>query len=95
MTKEKVYDNQINPLMARIIKICQKHKIAMLADFALDEDLACTTALLTAEFSPNENQIEALRILKRKPFMMAETIKTKPDGSKHITLRRITLRRIS
>ena len=39
MTKEEVYDSQISPLMAQIISICKEHKIAMLADFTLDEDL--------------------------------------------------------
>ena len=35
MNKEDVYDTQINPLMAEIIKICQENKIAMLASFAI------------------------------------------------------------
>lgn len=33
MTKEDVYDAEINPLMAKILDICRQHKIAMVASF--------------------------------------------------------------
>lgn len=91
MTKEEIYDNQINPLMAQIIEICKEHKIAMLADFTLDEDLRCTSCLLADEYGPSEGQLRAHAILKpQKTFALAETIETKPDGSKHVTIRRIS-----
>jgi len=51
LPKEKIYDEQINPLMAQIIKICKDNDIAMFANFRLgfdesiEEDLLCTTAL--------------------------------------------------
>ena len=35
--KEVVYDRDINPLMARIIKLCKKHGISMFATFSLDD----------------------------------------------------------
>jgi hypothetical protein len=90
-TKEQAYDDQINPLMAKIIDICKKHKIAMLANFRLGEDLFCTTALLAAPHSPSQGQLDAYECLKPEPaFAMAETIEEKPDGSKRITLRRIS-----
>jgi hypothetical protein len=91
MTKEKIYDEQINPLMGKIIDICREHKIAMLADFAIGEDLKCTSALLADEFSPGEGQLDAYEILKpKKPIMFAETTETMENGSKRITIRRIT-----
>lgn len=43
MTKEQVYDSEISPLMEKIIAICKKHKIAMLCDFGLGDDLKCTS----------------------------------------------------
>ena len=54
--KEAVYDNQISPLMAQIIALCEEHRINMIADFCLgpeaDEDadnfgvdVWCTTYL--------------------------------------------------
>lgn len=49
-TKEQVYDEEISPLMARIIEIAKEHKIAMLASFHVpsdyNEDLQCSTVLL-------------------------------------------------
>lgn len=89
--KENVYDEQINPLMAQIIAICKQHKISLIADFGLDDDLHCTSALLTEEYSPSDEQIRAWQILKPdEGFAIAETIETKPDGSKRITMRRIS-----
>lgn len=89
--KEQIYDEQIDPLMRQVIAICKEHKIAMIADFALDEDLKCTTALLADEFSPSANQIKALEILKpRKAYALAGTTETLPDGSKRISINRIS-----
>jgi hypothetical protein len=90
MSKETVYDEQINPLMAQIIEICKEHKIAALANFRLDEDLCCTTALLADEYDPSDEQLEALSLLKKKPFAMAVTEETKPNGDKKLTMRRIS-----
>ncbi len=90
MSKESVYDKQVNPLMAQIIAICREHKIAMICDFALDEDLRCTTALLGKDFEPAPGQLEAFELFKpRKPFAMAITEETRPNGDKKITMRRI------
>jgi hypothetical protein len=47
--KEKVYDSEINPLMAQIIAVCKREHIAVLATFAIDGpediDLRSTTCL--------------------------------------------------
>ena len=64
ISKESVYDEQINPIVAKIIDICKEHKIALLAQFGLDDDLVVTTALLTKEYSPTKKQIRAYDILK-------------------------------
>lgn len=89
MSKEQVYDEKIFPLMGEVIRICKEHKIAMLADFALDDvDLHCTTALLADEFGPSEEQIHAYRLFKpKKSLAVAITEETKPDGLKKITIR--------
>jgi hypothetical protein len=96
VTKEEIYDNEINPLMGRILQICEDHKIAMIADFALDgEDFHCTSALLEKEYEPLNNQLKAFQHLKPQSssggfVALAETTETNPDGSKRITLRRIS-----
>jgi len=64
MTKEEAYDKEIAPLMTRIIAVCQANKIAALCDFALDDDLKCTTSLLTDEYDPPDSMLAALRHLK-------------------------------
>lgn len=49
-TKEQVYDDEIAPLMAQIIAVCNDHKIAVVAQFhvpnADDAGLVCSTVLL-------------------------------------------------
>jgi len=68
MSKEEVYDSEINPLMLKIIEICKREKIALLANFQLsgkgEEDLKCTTALLAKDFEPSKEQIGALSLLQ-------------------------------
>lgn len=91
MNKEAIYDKQINPLMTKIIAICKQHRIAFLADFALGDDLKCTSAILEDDCDPTDNQLQALDLLKpQSPFAMAITTETKPDGSQHVTMRRIS-----
>ncbi len=45
MTKEQVYDEQINPLVTQITAICKEHGINTHATFFLDDELLCTTHL--------------------------------------------------
>jgi len=45
---EDIYDNEISPLMQKIIAICREHKIPVIASFAYENDEengvgACTT----------------------------------------------------
>ena len=64
MSKEEIYDSQISPLMAQILKICREHKIAMIADFALDNvDFHATCAELSPDFEPLDNQLDAWKLL--------------------------------
>ena len=65
MTKEEVYDEQISEMMTKIIQICHDNKIAMIADFALDEDLKCLTVLLSEATDPPDNMVEAAKILRQ------------------------------
>lgn len=90
MTKEQIYDEKINPLMAQILTICKDHKIAMLADFSIpnedDDGLKCTSAMLDKEHNPPENMLKALELLRPRrglrPLMMTTT---HADGSKTLT----------
>lgn len=77
--KETTYDSEISPLMSQIIEICKRHKIAMLADFCLDDNedgeaLKCTTALLDESHDPEPEQLEAIRVLYKQPLLVAFTI---------------------
>lgn len=68
MSKESVYDNEISPLMAKILEICKREKIAMVAQFSTpndeDPDLLCTSALLDKEYNPTKAQLAAFGLLK-------------------------------
>jgi hypothetical protein len=87
MTKGQVYDSQIAPLMEQIIEICKQTKIAMIADFGLDDDIHCTSALLANEYFPSDGQLEALKAVSpKRGIAVAETIETLSDGSKRVKI---------
>lgn len=94
MTKEETYDTEIGPLMAKIIEICKREKIAMLASFELDEDpentFCCTTVIAPAGFVKPEHQ-QAVRLIspRRSVMAFAETTTMRPDGSTRITTKRM------
>jgi hypothetical protein len=91
VTKEEVYDEQINPHMTEIIRICKENRIAFLADFRLDEDLACTSGIVEEDCHPSDHQLEAWEILKpRKAWACSQMTETKPDGTTKITINRIS-----
>ncbi len=90
MNKEEIYDDQINPLMAQIIKICSANRIAMLATFSIpteeDEGLCCTTHLPdeTGELPPRIAKcVEASKANQRSATVMLTT--EHADGSKTLT----------
>lgn len=78
MNKEQIYDEQIYPLMAEIVAICQLHKIAMLASFAIPTDddptLQCTTTLLSNDYDPPEDMKKAADKLFQKDFFLAAIV---------------------
>lgn len=69
---ENVYDEQISPLMQKIIAICQENNMPMIASFAFENceerNLGCCTTILNhfddrkvAEFT------QAVRIIQKSP----------------------------
>lgn len=55
LNKEAIYDEEIHPLMAQIIAICQKNGIAMIANFAVPNDEDDGVQALT--HLPNEDGV--------------------------------------
>lgn len=94
-TEEATYDAEIYPLMSQIIAICRAHQIPVVctfqyADSEEDGPALCTT-ILTEFARTSEKMLDlAKRHGPRMPVALAETIETRPDGSKHITIRRIS-----
>jgi hypothetical protein len=86
-TKEEIYDEEVSPLMSKIIGICKENKIAMLATFSIPDeegeknDLLCTTSLLAEEFEPPERFLAALKVIKPPPLPPLNMKVTKADGS--------------
>ncbi|MXS82247.1 hypothetical protein [Nitrosomonas oligotropha] len=48
MDKMKIYTDQISPLLHQIVEICEKNKIAMLANFCLPSESSPALAALTS-----------------------------------------------
>jgi hypothetical protein len=61
--REIAYDTEIAPLMKKIIAACKAHGIPMLADFALDGDMQCTTAILVDKDDPPQYFRQAYALL--------------------------------
>ena len=83
-SKEAIYDDEISPLLKKILEICKTHKIAMLSEFCLgydddnpDSQLCCTSALLTEDHEPTERIKEAFNVLKPQPQFMTITTVSK------------------
>jgi hypothetical protein len=93
--KERIYDEQISPLMMQIIALCKEHKINAFADFSLgleadedaerfDEPLFCTTALPVDE----ADEVGCARVNRlrkeatRRSDFAAFTITTGPGPTK-------------
>lgn len=76
---ESVYDEQIAPLMAKIIAICKQYKIPMLATFNFAPNGLCTTLMnqqsLYGDKDDDSLKIEAARKeLFSTPGFLAMTI---------------------
>ncbi len=63
--KEKVYDEQIAPLMSQIIKVCKDNDIPVFAEFQYSEDGFCKTSIPTKEPHVYFNVAEALSQCKQ------------------------------
>lgn len=98
MNKEQVYDSQISPLMAQIIKIAQEHGIAMMASFDIAHDgegpngedcssLTCSTLLPDGDNKHNEVFVRANALIRRGGHHSASLMMTTEngDGSKTMT----------
>lgn len=92
---EDVYDEEIAPLMTRIIDICKAHNMPMLASFMYgrdegDDPKLCTTALLSGPFSARDipscltNACDGIYSGRRVPMM--RTTLTKADGTTETTI---------
>ena len=47
--KEKIYDEQISPLMKEILEICKRENIPMFSEFQFSDDGFCTSAIPNKE----------------------------------------------
>ncbi len=84
--KEKIYDDQIYPLMDEIIRICREHRIAFIFDVALgyasEEDAAagaqlkCTSCLLEDDCEPDAEMLRAMKCIQPRQSFGAFTITT-------------------
>jgi hypothetical protein len=90
--RERAYDEEVAPLMDRIIQICKEHSIPMLADFELDpiegsppeHPMKCTTCLLDKATTHDPRLWQAARLLSPRPRAVALAIEERPDGTKRV-----------
>ena len=93
--KESVYDEQISPLMTQIIAICKEHQLPMVADFQYSNDeengpAHCTTTLPFKGIADEKLERVSVILRPQRPVCLAETHVTNPDGSKTISIRRVS-----
>lgn len=83
---EDVYDNEISPLMAKIIDICKKNRIPMVASFCYlntpDDNALCTTALPFGERQP-EKMGKAVNELYKKNYSAVAITVSNTGGKNH------------
>lgn len=77
MNKEEIYDEQISPLMQKIIAICRENGIAMIASYDIAHDgegpngedcsqLICNTLLPDGDGKPNKLFSQANAFIQRR-----------------------------
>jgi hypothetical protein len=91
--RERVYDEEVSPLMAKVIAISKRAGIPMVAQFELDDDedgtpLLCTTSLVEANAGDHIKRVAAT-LRPQGAFAFAETVTKNPDGSMHVSIRRV------
>ncbi|NKG32084.1 hypothetical protein FVB43_18820 [Erwinia rhapontici] len=87
---EAVYDEQISPLMQKIIEICNQHQMPMLCSFAFhnDADLGvgdCTTLLNSFDGRFHAPFVMALRAIRIGPSCTAFAITRTGTVSKEVS----------
>ena len=93
MTKEQIYDEQINPLMAQILDICKCQNLSMVASFCLEPSetthddgsgpLLCTSLLASDDFDPPDVFLRVRDLLySPRPDFVALMISTFPINTK-------------
>lgn len=92
--KEAIYDEQVSPLMTKIIAICKEHSIPMVAQFQYADTEENGPAYVTTSLPIKDVASDHIREMSRRlkppgPVCLAETIVTNPDGSQHITIRQV------
>lgn len=77
---ETVYDDEISPLMEKIIAICHKHEMPMLASFCYRDNDGDGQDFCTTYINPAGRHVDALReaaaIVQYGPKITAFTITT-------------------
>ncbi|MCY1367298.1 hypothetical protein D9M69_542270 [compost metagenome] len=91
VNKEAIYDEQISPLMQKILEICKEHKLAMVASFHCDtgeedgHDLICTSALTEVEYDPPASFRQCVNVLYGRSGVPGFRITTThADGTKSV-----------
>jgi hypothetical protein len=76
--KEDVYDNEISPLMQKIIAVCKKHDIPMLASFTFENCEERCTTYMESESRTDQALDKALKVIRsggHQTFAVAITAK--------------------
>lgn len=58
---EKVYDDEISPLIVKIITICKEHDMPMFASFQYSDSDFCTTILASGPHHPVFDHYSAIK----------------------------------
>lgn len=89
MRREDIYDNNIAPRMAEIIRICKENDIPFVASFQLDDERPAENAFLcTTSIVPKDGAsalLEAFARIYPGPHMSKITVQ-RADGSKEVLL---------
>jgi hypothetical protein len=71
MSKEDIYDEQISPLVKKILTVCKEHQIPMVMTFCIPRDdddpnnpLQSTSAYVDASWGTPEKYVKALEIIR-------------------------------
>jgi hypothetical protein len=85
MNKEQIYDGQIEPLMTKILQICQQNGISMIASFdiehAANPGLRCTSQLPDGDGNFTFSRVAALLV----PIVQSPLMLTTRDGDGNVT----------